>query len=72
VGTSLEQQGEWSSISELVTQHKEKLSDDVTATQVQAHAYIMQRQPAKALELFKGLIDAGKGDQMTINEYGWQ
>jgi predicted Zn-dependent protease len=71
VATSLEQQGKWSSLSELVAQHKDKLSDDFTATQVQAHAYIMQNQPAKATELLKGLVDSGKADLNTINEYGW-
>ncbi len=64
-------QNKWDDLANLIQQHKGKLTDEATAVLVEADAYVSQRQPMKAVDLLKGLIDSGKADGNAINKYGW-
>ncbi len=65
------EQRKWEDVSKLVQQYKNKLDDEMTITLSETQAYLKQGETAKALELLKGLVDSGKGNEMAINLYGW-
>jgi tetratricopeptide (TPR) repeat protein len=71
VTSSLEEQKKFDELAILAGKYKGKLSDETSTALALGNSYLAQSQPDSAIDVFKALIDSGKGDELIVNQYGW-